>query len=1265
MADTTEKTALPTDTLLLPQPEPVNNVAISLPEYDWEEILKHDKPRDLWMAVGGNVYNVGEFMFYHPGGADIYLKNHGKDATAEFLKAGHPAYAMALTASFLIGKVKPGSKPPLVVGGGGKCPFPHEAMAAAAGGTTAAAKSRPGDDGLIDIPVAVPELKMKGERFLNFDILNNGLSQLDYYKQFGHVYQVPLPGRKGRIVVVSDPVLLDEVADNSEQFGKQVEGINFFTQLQVARGAGISVVSDSPFYEKVRRMMIPWYSPQHQRTQFPRMMQVARDTMAAWDEIPDETPLDMRDWATRYALEISGRGACNYDFKVLDPNAQRSEFARAVPECLKEAVARVAEAAPDKCPFFGGEEQKKRSEKFHHQSQVLFETANQIVDTRLHTVPSGEQTDLLSRLISVKDPETDDSLTPDVIRDQVLMHLSNGFNGPSVTLSWLTHVLATHPEVQAKVVAEIDSITGGDPDYELQYADLMAMKYITQVIKETLRIYPPMPVTIRNSLKDGRLGDYRMHKGDIIFVGSLAAQRDTRYWGDRPDTFDPEHFTVEKIATRPRHAFIPFSVGVRQCMAQEVTFMMLRVGIFHIWNKYRVRMAPGAKVVQRAVVTMGPVTVDVVREKREGKATRQAQLTIARAKAAAKIEVVDRSEEKIDRSWDVPCEIAETSPYKRALAAFGSNFGVCKDLAGRLTEKSAKFGFEAEALPLNNFIDRFQATKPQLLFLVTATYTGNPPSNANKFKAWLQEQKPGPAWKDCRFVLWGLGNSQWNAFMAFPRFVFKRLQELGATPLIDLGIGDVSTPAWQDAFARWNDQVWPRVIDIAGARPSDAAAAKFNAHHRESDELKSMDSAAAIGHSVAGRLVAPSILSNALDLETHRVSVLVSRELHAPGSKTSTRHIEVTLPDGFNYTSGDHLGVCPQNSKRQVERLSALLEAPLDAVFMVPKSMDVRAVPRDTVLQVRNVLTSLVDIGAAPSLPLVSALAECCAVEDEREVLAEMRDVLAGRAESPALLEQLRGGRYDVVELLDRFRGCKLNFFKFLELVLPLRPRYYSTSSCPEIHGEGSAHVSVGRLVKDIPGEPPDGGRRFHGLSSNFIHSLKEGDAVDIFLDAAEGFHIQEDMSRPMIMVSAGTGYAPMRAFLFERLARKRRGVPMGEAVLFNGIRKSSDDYIYRDELEMFGKEGVLDHLHVAMSREVPGKVEYVQHKILEQSKLSWELIQQGAFIYVCGSQQMRNDVQAAFVKCIQDEGKMSAEAAAEYMKKMETDTRYRPDVWG
>ena len=484
-------------------------------------------------------------------------------------------------------------------------------------------------DGPVEISYAIRWLVPKGERFANFDILNDNDTQLDYYRRFGHIYAVGVPTKKWRLVVVSDPELLDEVAANEEQFGKPVEEINFFAQLSNSRGGGISVISDGEHYEQIRRVMLPWYSPSHQRTQLDRMKDQARKLAAAWSAIPAGESLDARAWMERYTLEVSGRGACAYDFGLLDGAGEPHPFARAVPESTKESILRVAEPRPD-FTLFAGRARRARTKRYRHNNQELIRTADALVRARRNTAPLGPQTDLLSRLVSTPDPETGEFLDAETVRDQILMHLSNGFNGPSITGAWLAYILATRPDVEEKLLAEIDGITGGDPDYDLQYDDLAALTYTTQVIKEALRIYPPMPITIRRSLKDGTLGRYRIRKGDIILVGTLAAQRDPRYWGPDPDRFDPEQFAPEKVIGLARHAMIPFSIGKRQCMAQEVTFMMLRVVLFELGKRFQLRLAPGATVAKNTVVTTKPAGVPVILLPRQPRVQRAAPGPAAR-----------------------------------------------------------------------------------------------------------------------------------------------------------------------------------------------------------------------------------------------------------------------------------------------------------------------------------------------------------------------------------------------------------------------------------------------------------------------------------------------------------------------------------------------------------------------------------------------------------------------------------------------------------
>jgi len=1172
----------------------------------------------------------------------------------------------------------------------------------------------PGDgDGALEIPYAIRWLVPKGERFANFHILNDNDTQLDYYRRFGHIYAVGVPAKKWRLVVVSDPELLDEVAADEEQFGKRVEEINFFDQLSNSRGGGISVIGDGEHTERIRRVMLPWYSPLNQRTQLGQMKDQARKLVTAWSTIPDDEPIDARSWMERYTLEVSGRGACNYDFGLLDGTGDPHPFAMAVPESTKESILRVAEPRPD-FTLFAGPAKRARRRRYRRNNKEIFKTADALVRARMHTCPLGQPTDLLTRLVTTPDPETGEFLDHETMRDQILMHLSNGFNGPSITGGWLAYVIGTHPDVEEKLIAEIDGITGGDPDYDLQYDDLMALTYTTQVIKETMRIYPPMPVTIRRSLKDGMLGRYLIRKDDIILVGTLAAQRDPRYWGPDADKFDPDQFAMEKVVDRPRHAYIPFSVGRRQCMAQEVTFMMLRVVLFEIYRHYRLRLAPGATVAKNTIVTTKPAAVPIIRLPREQDGRPRAQVEVrdhpaAPVPAGAASAVPAGAASAVAAppaaapQWGQPTEIPETSAYRDLVIAYGSNFGTCKGLAERFAERSHFHGYESDAITLNELAESPPRAQPWLLVVMTSTYTSNPPTNATTFRSWLERTPPGgEMWRNCRYLVWGLGNTQWNAFMAFPRYVDKRLSELGATPVAELAYGDVGSPVWERLHGEWNARVWPVLLELSGARPTEAAAARNAAEKAAAGVLTGADSSTAMHRSLLaddaapepataaapersassimrrmssgsrrwatslrgrspgpadrGRgqsrvLLAPAILSNAAGMDTVEARVLVCRDLLPADSPKRTRHLEVSLPPGVAYRVGDHLGICPKNDEEQVERLARRLGAALDGLFMVPKTMNAGAAPKGVVLQIRNVLTNLVDITGRPTVPLLDLLLEKVTDPAERSRLAEIRDGLAA-PDGPdgPLRAAIDAGDYNVLRLLDEFPSCSLNIFEFLQVAQPLRPRYYSTSSSPRIHGDGVAHVTVGL-------EP-------RGMSSHYLHALREGDRLNVFHDSADGFHLQEDATKPMIFVSAGTGFAPMRAFLWERVALQHAGVSLAEAALFNGIRSGSLDYIYRDEIGQFTAEGVLDHVHVTTSREPPGSREYVQDRLRAQGALVWRLLDAGGYVYVCGSQPMRDAVRAAIIDVVTEHGSLPREHAEAYLQEMETAERYRPDLW-
>src|SRR5262249_8158449 len=278
-----------------------------------------------------------------------------------------------------------------------------------------------------------------------------------------------------------------------------------------------------------------------------------------------------------------------------------------------------------------------------------------------------------------------------------------------------------------------------------------------------------------------------------------------------------------------------------------------------------------------------------------------------------------------------------------------------------------------------------------------------------------------------------------------------------------------------------------------------------------------------------------------------------------------------------------------------------------------------------------------------PTVPLVELVLQKVTDPVERSSLEEIKTVLEtpNGPDSP-LRAAIDGGAYDVLQLLEEFSSCRLNIFEFLQVAQPLRPRYYSPSSSPRVH-RNNVHLTIGLEAVLVPGRPR---RVFRGMSANYLHKLPDGSRINVFLESANGFHLQEDVSKPMIFVSAGTGFAPMRAFLWERLALKRKGVALSEAALFNGIRSHNMDLLYRDEVELFVKAGALDHLHSVTSRQQPDRCEYVQERLRANGALVWRLLKAGGYVYVCGSRPMRDGVRDAFLDIVSEHGTMPREHA-------------------
>jgi sulfite reductase (NADPH) flavoprotein alpha-component len=351
--------------------------------------------------------------------------------------------------------------------------------------------------------------------------------------------------------------------------------------------------------------------------------------------------------------------------------------------------------------------------------------------------------------------------------------------------------------------------------------------------------------------------------------------------------------------------------------------------------------------------------------------------------------------------------------------------------------------------------------------------------------------------------------------------------------------------------------------------------------------------------------------------------LLCSRVLNATGSAKEVRHVEFSLEgSSLVYETGDALGVFPQNSPELVAELLATLGC--DGEEAVP-------VPNGTTTSLRHALTSHYDLGK-PSPELVSRFAA---------------PTSGGGAATATVVLQI----IDVVLARPETRLAPVDFVRLLR---PLQPRLYSISSSLRAH-PGQVHLTVGAVRYEAHG------RARHGVCSTFLADrCTPGTAVPVYVHNNKAFKLPADPAAPIIMVGPGTGIAPFRAFLQERRATGAKG----KNWLFFGDQREGTDFLYRDELLAWQRDGHLARLDLAWSRDQAEKI-YVQNRMIEQATELYSWLDAGAYFYVCGdASRMAKDVDAALHKVVERAGGKSAASAADYVQSLQAAKRYARDVY-
>ena len=371
---------------------------------------------------------------------------------------------------------------------------------------------------------------------------------------------------------------------------------------------------------------------------------------------------------------------------------------------------------------------------------------------------------------------------------------------------------------------------------------------------------------------------------------------------------------------------------------------------------------------------------------------------------------------------------------------------------------------------------------------------------------------------------------------------------------------------------------------------------------------------------------------NAPTKDNPYASELLVNRLMTEGSDKETRHFELSLKDsGLEYLPGDSLGVVPTNCEEVVRDL-------LHAVGLTGEeeiTLGEESIGLKDALMHRLACTVLSKI----QIKKFNEFAQSDKLNDLLQI-----------ANKDSLVDYMWGR--ELIDLFLEFPQSGISAQDFVGLLRPMPPRLYSIASSLSAHSE-EVHLTV--AVVRYEGN----GRKRKGVCSSYL-AERVGQNVPCYLHPNKNFKLPEDSSTPIIMVGPGTGIAPFRAFIEER---KSTGAT-GKNWLFFGDRSQKTDYLYGDEWESYQKDGILNELDLAWSRDQAEKV-YVQHKMLEKGSQLWSWLNDGAVFYVCGdASRMAKDVDQALRTIAQEEGSMSEEDAGAWVKALQKERRYLKDVY-
>ncbi|XP_031427484.1 NADPH--cytochrome P450 reductase isoform X2 [Clupea harengus] len=593
---------------------------------------------------------------------------------------------------------------------------------------------------------------------------------------------------------------------------------------------------------------------------------------------------------------------------------------------------------------------------------------------------------------------------------------------------------------------------------------------------------------------------------------------------------------------------------------------------------------------------------------------------------------------------------------------YGSQTGTAEAFATQLAKDAQRYGMKGMPADPEEYdmseLPRLTEIPNSLAVFCMATYgEGDPTDNAQDFYDWMQAAYD--SLEGVNFAVFGLGNKTYEHFNAMGKLVDKRLAELGAKRVFDLGLGDDDSNLEED-FVSWKELFWPAVCEFFGveATGEDCCVRQFELVTQSDINMNQVFTGE------MSRLRSYQTQRPPFDSKNPFLATVTANRKLNKGGVRHLMHLELDISASkLRYDAGDHVAVYPTNDVALVNRLGELLGVDLNTVLSL-NNLDEESNkkhPFPCPSSYRTALTHYLDITSPPRTNVLYELAQYASDPKDQDM---MRKMASSSAEGKALYQSwVLAPQRHILAVLEDIRSLRPAPDHLCELLPRLQARYYSIASSAKVHPT-SVHICA--VVVEYATST---GRTNMGVATTWLKNMAPTDnghpaSVPLYVRKSQ-FRLPFKASTPVVMIGPGTGIAPFMGFLQERAWQKEQGKDVGETVLYYGCRYRNEDFLYQEELEEFERMGVLTQLNVAFSRDQEHKI-YVQDLMKENKEHLWKLIHsQNAHLYVCGdARNMARDVQSAFHQAAEEVGALSHTQAVDYFKRLMTKGRYSQDVW-